>query len=93
MKNYWEAREELPTVDKIREACIEIFSHPKTYKRSEILGLLQKHFDLTDAQMDLRHAQNSSSMSIVAGRLLHVLQQWKKTSYVVSPRRGYWRKG
>ena len=93
MKNYREAREELPTVDEIRETCIEIFSHQKTYKRSEILNLLQKHFDLTDAQMDLRQAQNSSTMRIVDGRLLHVLQQWKETGYVVSPCRGYWRKG
>ena len=93
MKNYYEAREELPTVDKIREACIEIFSHPRTYRRSEILKRLQNHFDLTDEQMDLRQAQDSSSMRIVEGRLVHVLQRWKKTGYVVSPQRGYWRKG
>ena len=93
MKNYYEAREELPTVDKIKEACIEIFSHPRTYRRSEILKCLQKRFDLTDAQMDLRQAQDSSSMRIVEGRLVNVLQSWKKTGYVVSPQRGYWRKG
>ena len=93
MKNYYEAREELPTVDKIKEACIEIFSHPRTYRRSEVLKCLQKHFDLTDAQMDLRQAQDSSSMRIVEGRLVNVLQSWKKTGYVVSPQRGYWRKG
>ena len=92
MKNYWEAREELPTVDEIREACIEIFSHQKTYKRSEILDLLQKHFDLTDAQMDLRHAQDTSTTRVVDGRLTHALEYLVNAGSIKDEGYGYWRR-
>ena len=91
MKNYWEAKAELPEVKEIREACLEILSPKTTYKREVILNLLQQHFRLTDAQMDLRQAQDTSKTRVVDGRLTHALEHLVDAGSIKDEGRGYWR--
>lgn len=91
MKNYCEAKAELPEVKEIKEACLEVLSPSKTYKREKILGLLQQHFGLTKAQMDLRQAKNTSTTRVVDGRLTHALDRLVKEGSINHEEKGYWR--
>ena len=91
MKNYCEAKAELPKVKEIREACLEILLPLKKYKRAEILNLLQQHFGLTDAQMALRQAQNTSTTRVVDGRLTHALKHLVDAGSIKDEGYGYWR--
>lgn len=91
MKNYYEEKAKLPKVKEIKEACLEILSPSTTYKREKILGLLQQHFGLTKAQIDLRQAENTSTTRVVDGRLTHALDRLEKEGSINHEEKGYWR--